>query len=114
MAWLRAVGGRLKNDYRYSKNIVYNNFPWPMATEEQRNIVSTQAQAVLDKRLLFPDSNLATLYDPLLMPPELLKAHNDLDQAVMELYGIKDGTSQSESSIVAMLMSLYQSEVESW
>jgi type I restriction-modification system DNA methylase subunit len=112
MAWLRAVGGRLKNDYRYSKDIVYNNFPWPVATEEQKNIVATQAQDVLDKRLLFPDSNLATLYDPLLMPPELLKAHNDLDRAVMKLYGVKERTSQSESAVVAKLMELYQSMVE--
>jgi hypothetical protein len=82
-----------------------------VATDEQKSLVATQAQDVLDKRLLFSDSNLAALYDPLLMPPELLKAHHELDRAVMELYGLKDGTTQSESAIVAKLMALYQSMV---
>jgi hypothetical protein len=111
MAWLSVVCGRLEMRYRYSKDVVYNNFPWPVATDEQKSLVASQAQDVLDKRLLFPDSNLAALYDKLLMPTELIKAHKELDRAVMELYGLKDGTSQSESGVVAKLMALYQSMV---
>ena len=107
MAWVRAVCGRLKSDYRYSKDIVYNNFPWPDATDEQKANIEKLAQAVLDARALFPDSSLADLYDPLTMPPELLKAHRALDAVVMKLYGfsVKDTT---EASCVAALMERYQ------
>ena len=86
MAWLRQIGGRLKSDYRYSIGIVYNTFPWPEATEEQRAKIRTLAQAVLDARALYPNSTLADLYDVDVMPRELRKAHRDLDAAVDKLY----------------------------
>ncbi|MCQ4794855.1 methylase [Anaerofustis stercorihominis] len=107
MAWVRAVCGRLKSDYRYSKDVVYNNFPWPTPTEAQRIKVMQTAQAILDARSLFPESSLADLYDEIAMPKELRKAHQDNDRAVMQAYGfnIKDTT---ESSCVAALMKLYQ------
>jgi len=106
MAWTRIVCGRLKSDYRYSNKIVYNNFPWPDATDEQKAAIEKLAQAVLDARALFPDSSLADLYDPLTMPPELLKAHKTLDNAVMKLYGF--ATNMTEAEIVAKLMERYQ------
>jgi len=106
MAWTRAVCGRLKSDYRYSKDIVYNNFPWPKATDKQKTEIERLAQSVLDARAKFPDSSLADLYDPLIMPKELLKAHRALDRAVMKLYGFaKD---MSEPDIVAELMEMYK------
>jgi hypothetical protein len=107
MAWTRAVCGRLKSDYRYSKDIVYNNFPWPDVTDEQKTAIKAAAQGVLDARAQFPDSSLADLYDPLTMPPELLKAHRELDRLVMRAYNfsVKDST---EASIVAALMERYQ------
>jgi len=107
MAWTRAVCGRLKSDYQYSKQIVYNNFPWPEATEEQRTVIEQRGQAVLDARATYPESSLADLYDPLTMPSELLKAHQNLDRAVMKLYGfnIKETT---EASCVAALMERYK------
>ena len=74
MAWMRVVAGRLKSDYRYSKDIVYNNFPWPNPTEAQKTKIEATAQAILDARALYPDSSLAALYDELTMPPELRKA----------------------------------------
>lgn len=111
MAWVRAVCGRLKSDYRYSKDIVYNNFPWPTPSEEQRSKIEETAQAILDARALYPDSSLADLYDELTMPPELRKAHQENDRAVMRAYGfsIKDTT---ESSCVAELMKMYQELVK--
>jgi len=107
MAWTRVVCGRLKSDYRYSKDIVFNNYPWPDATDDQKVDIEKLAQAVLDTRLLFPDSSLADLYDPLTMPPLLLKAHQNLDRAVMKLYGfsVRDTT---ETACVASLMERYQ------
>lgn len=105
MAWMRAVCGRLKSDYRYSKDIVYNNFPWPEVTEEQRERIEQSAQAILDARAMFPDSSLADLYDPVTMPPELLKAHRDNDRAVMAAYGFP--ATLQESEIVARLFALY-------
>ena len=110
MAWMRAVCGRLKSDYRYSKDIVYNNFPWADATDEQRKNIETFAQAVLDTRAKFPDSSLADLYDPLTMPKELLKAHQNLDRAIMKLYKFKQD--MSEPAIVAALMEIYQKMTE--
>ena len=105
-AWTRAVCGRLGMGYRYSKDIVYNNFPWPNATGKQKSEIEKLAKGVLDARAKYPDSSLADLYDPLAMPPELLKAHQRLDSAVMKLYGFaKDA---SEPAIVAELMELYQ------
>ncbi|MDD7596400.1 MAG: DNA methyltransferase [Prevotella sp.] len=106
MAWMRAVCGRLKSDYRYSKDIVYNNFPWPDATDEQRTEIAQAAQRILDARQLYPDSSLADLYDPTLMPHELLKAHRDNDRLVMRLYGFP--TSMTETECVAQLFKLYQ------
>ncbi len=111
MAWMRAVCGRLKSDYRYSKDIVYNNFPWCTPTEKQKEKIEQTAQAILDARALYPDSSLADLYDELTMPPELRKAHQQNDRAVMQAYGfsVKDMT---ESKCVAELMKLYQALVQ--
>lgn len=113
MAWMRAVCGRLKSDYRYSKDIVYNNFPWPAPTEQQKAKIEQTAQAILDARALYPDSSLADLYDELTMPPELRKAHQANDRAVMDAYGFTKGTAArtSESACVAELMKLYQQKV---
>lgn len=107
MAWMRAVCGRLKSDYRYSKDIVYNNFPWCSPTNEQRQKIEQTAQSILDARALYPDCSLADLYDEIAMPPELRKAHQFNDKAVMQAYGfsIKDTT---EESCVAELMKMYQ------
>lgn len=106
-AWMRAVGGRLKSDYRYSKDLVYNNFPWPQKVEEkQQEKLKELAQKVLDARAMYPSSSLADLYDPLTMPAELLKAHKDLDNAVLKLYGLS--SKKSEAEIVAVLFEKYQ------
>ena len=110
MAWMRAVCGRLKSDYRYSANVVYNNFPWPNPTETQKAKIEQTAQGILDARALYPDSSLADLYDEVAMPPELRKAHQRNDKAVMLAYGFdKDHPAwKSESQCVAELMKLYQ------
>lgn len=110
MAWMRAVCGRLKSDYRYSKDVVYNNFPWPSPTEAQKAKIEQTAQSILDARALYPDSSLADLYDDLTMPPELRKAHQANDRAVMDAYGFTKGTAArtSESACVAELMKRYQ------
>lgn len=110
MAWMRAVCGRLKSDYRYSKDVVYNNFPWPAPTDAQKAKIEQTAQAILDARALYPDSSLADLYDELTMPPELRKAHQNNDRAVMQAYGF-DVKTTTESSCVAELMKLYQQKV---
>ena len=107
MAWMRAVCGRLKSDYRYSKDVVYNNFPWPNPTDEQKAKIEQTAQAILDARALYPDSSLADLYDELTMPVELRKAHQDNDRAVMAAYGFPVKT-MTESQCVAELFKLYQ------
>lgn len=107
MAWMRVVAGRLKSDYRYSKDIVYNNFPWPNPTEAQKAKIEKTAQAILDARAKYPDSSLADLYDEITMPPELRKAHQANDRAVMEAYGFW-GKLNTESECVAELMKLYQ------
>ena len=114
MAWMRAVCGRMKSDYRYSANIVYNNFPWPEPTAQQRQKIEQTAQAILDARALYPDSSLADLYDELTMPPELRKAHHQNDMAVMQAYGFTKGSEayKSEAACVAELMNLYQKKVE--
>jgi len=106
-AWMRAVCGRLKSDYRYSNTIVYNNFPWPNPTDEQKSNIEKTAQHILDARNIYPDSSLADLYDELTMPPELRKAHQENDKAVMAAYGFS--TMMTESECVAELMKLYQS-----
>ena len=107
MAWTRAVCGRLKSDYRYSKDIVYNNFPWCSPTEEQKRKIEETAQAILDARALYPNSSLADLYDEVAMPPELRKAHQANDKAVMQAYGFW-GKLNTESACVAELMKMYQ------
>ena len=107
MAWMRAVCGRLKSDYRYSKDVVYNNFPWPTPTDEQKAKIEQTAQAILDARALYPDSSLADLYDELTMPVELRRAHQDNDRAVMAAYGFPVKT-MTESQCVAELFKLYQ------
>ena len=107
MAWVRAVCGRLEMRYRYSKEIVYNNFPWPTPTEEQKVKIEQTAQAILDARALYPDCSLADLYDELTMPPELRKAHQANDRAVMQAYGFNVKTT-TESTCVAELMKMYQ------
>ena len=107
MAWMRVVCGRIKSDYRYSKDIVYNNFPWPTPTDAQKAKIEQTAQAILDARALYPDCSLADLYDEVTMPPELRKAHQQNDRAVMEAYGIPvKGT--TEATCVAELMRRYQ------
>ena len=111
MAWMRAVCGRLKSDYSYSNTIVYNNFPWPTPTEEQKTKIGQTAQAILDARALYPDSSLADLYDEVTMPPELRKAHQENDKAVMRAYGF-DIKTTTETSCVAELMRRYQELVE--
>ena len=115
MAWIRTVGGYLKSDWRYSKDIVYNNFPWCNPSSEQKAKIEKTAQVILDARALYPECSLADLYDDLTIPPELRKAHQLNDAAVMEAYGfrIKDeqtGKSRwlTESETVAQLMQMYQ------
>ena len=109
MAWVRAVCGRIKSDYRYSKDIVYNNFPWPTITDTQKAEIEKLAQAVLDARAEYPDSTLADMYGEtsMLFHTSLLNAHRKLDSAVMKLYGfpVKDF---SEADCVAALMEIYQ------
>ncbi|MBQ7262413.1 MAG: hypothetical protein IJR14_01720, partial [Synergistaceae bacterium] len=106
MAWMRVVAGRLKSDYRYSKDIVYNNFVWPSPTDDHKTKIEAAAQAILDARALFPDSSLADLYDDAVMPPELRKAHRANDVAVRAAYGFpKD---MPEPEIVAALMEMWR------
>lgn len=107
MAWVRTICGRMKSDYRYSKDIVYNNFPWCSPTPEQKALIEQTAQAILDARALYPDCSLADLYDEVTMPPELRKAHQANDRAVMRAYGF-DVKTMTESSCVAELMKMYQ------
>ncbi|MDE5771430.1 MAG: methylase [Ruminococcus sp.] len=106
MAWMRAVCGRLEMRYRYSNDIVYNNFPFPEPTPEQRERIERTARAILDARNLYPTCTLADLYDELTMPPELRKAHQQNDLAVMNAYGFDKKITESEC--VAELMKLYQ------
>lgn len=107
MSWLRTVGGRLKSDYRYTGSVVYNTFPWCNPTPEQKALIEQTAQAILDARALYPDCSLADLYDEVTMPPELRKAHQANDRAVMKAYGF-DVKTMTESSCVAELMKMYQ------
>jgi hypothetical protein len=106
MAWMRAVCGRLKSDYRYSKDIVYNNFPWTTPTDSQKSKIEQTAQSIFDARALYPDSSLADLYDETTMPPELRRAHEGNDQAVMSAYGFDQNMTESE--IVAELFKMYE------
>ena len=107
MSWTRTVCGRLKSDYRYSKDIVYNNFPLPNPTSQQRDKIEQTAQMILDAREKYPNSSLADLYDELTMPVELRKAHQANDVAVMEAYGF-NWKIMTESECVAELMKMYQ------
>lgn len=106
MAWTRTVTGRLEMRYQYSGAIVYNNFPWPSPTDAQKAKIEATAQGILDARAKFPDASLADLYDETTMPPELRKAHEANDKAVMAAYGFK--ASMTEPEIVTELMKLYQ------
>lgn len=115
MAWVRAFCGRLKSDYRYSKDIVYNNFPWCSPTEAQRAKIEKTAQEILDARALYPECSLADLYDELTMPPELRCAHQENDKAVMEAYGFYEKNPSTnkrrwltESETIAKLMEMYK------
>ena len=105
-AWVRAVCGRIKSDYRYSANVVYNNFPWPSPSKQQKQKIEQTAQWILDARAMYPESSLADLYDPLTMPSELQKAHRLNDRAVMEAYGFSK--KMTELDCVAELMRMYQ------
>jgi hypothetical protein len=112
MAWMRAVAGRLKSDYRYSKDVVFNNFPWPTPSEEQKAKIEKTAQAILEARKKYADSSLADMYgENMYLYPELLKAHQENDKAVYEAYG-KVWNLKSESDCVAKLMEMYKSLVE--
>lgn len=106
-AWMRAVAGRLEMRYRYATSLVYNNFPWCEPTEEQKARIEQTAQAILDARALYPDCSLSDLYDEVAMPPELRKAHQANDKAVMQAYGFW-GKIKTESECVAELMKMYQ------
>lgn len=112
MAWMRVVCGRLEMRYRYSANIVYNNFPWPTPTDEQKAKIEQTAQAILDARALYPDSSLADLYDELTMPIELQKAHQANDRAVMQAYGFPVKSTFTESQCVAELFKLYKNKMK--
>jgi hypothetical protein len=108
MAWMRTVCGRLKSDYRYSINIVYNNFPWCNPTEKQKELIEQTAQEILNARQLYPDSSFADLYgEDMYLYPELLKAHRNNDKAVMQAYGF-DYKTMTESECVAQLMKMYE------
>lgn len=109
MAWVRAVAGRLEMRYRYSKDVVYNNFPWPTITEKTKKKVEETAKRILDVRDRSPECSLASLYNPSTMPKELLQAHKENDKAVMKAYGFKP--SMTEPEIVAELFKLYESRV---
>lgn len=105
-AWMRVVCGRLKSDYRYSANIVYNNFPWCAPTAGQREKIEQAAQAILEARKHHPQSSLSDLYDEIFMPIDLRRAHEANDKAVMEAYGFTP--KMTEEEVVAELFELYQ------
>ena len=111
MAWMRTVAGRLKSDYRYSAKIVYNNFPWPTPTDEKKKNIEKTAQMILDARNKYSNSSLADLYDELTMPPELRKAHQMNDIAVMDAYGF-NWKKMTETDCVAKLMEMYKSIID--
>ena len=112
MAWMRVVCGRLKSDYRYSKEQVYNTFPWPNPTETQKAKIEQTAQAILDARSKFPNTSMADLYDEVTMPVELRKAHQDNDRAVMQAYGFPVKSTFTESQCVAELFKLYKEKTK--
>lgn len=106
-AWTKVVTGRLEMRINYSNTLVYNNFPWPTPTEDQKAKIEQTAQAIINARELYPNSTLSDLYDDLMMPPELRKAHQDNDRAVMRAYGFTPGQT-TESECVARLFEMYQ------
>ena len=106
MSWMRVVCGRLKSDYSYSVNIVYNNFPWPEPTDAQKSRIEQTAQAILDARQIYPEASFADMYGNLILFPDLMKAHRANDLAVLEAYGFSKDASESE--IVARLFKMYQ------
>lgn len=106
MAWMRAVAGRLKSDYRYSKDIVYNNFPWPTPTDTQKAAIEKTAETILGERAKFPESSLADLYYETLMPPELRQTHQANDRVVMAAYGFD--AKMTEAACVAELFKMHQ------
>jgi hypothetical protein len=106
MTWMRTICGRIKSDFRYSNTLVYNNFPWPQPTPAQEQAIEAAAQSILDARLLFPNSTLADLYDPLAMPEQLTKAHRTLDRAVDAAY--RRQPFDNERVRMEYLFSLYQ------
>ena len=110
MAWMRLVCGRLKSDYRYSKDIVYNNFPWPSPNDKDRTNIEETAKKILGTRKIHSDCSLADLYDELTMPCDLREAHKQNDKAVMKAYGFKP--SMTEEEIVSELMKIYQELTE--
>ena len=114
MAWMRATCGRLEMRYNYSNTIVYNNFPWPNPTEAQKAKIEQTAQAILNARAKFPECSLADLYDEISMPPELRKAHQENDKAVMRAYGfdLNIVADDNEAPLVAELFKLYQSLIK--
>ena len=107
MTWLRTVGGRLKSDYRYSKDVVYNNFIWVEPTDKQKNAIEASAQLILDIRAKFPDSSLAELYDEVTMPYELREAHKKNDLAVAKAYGLEN-ILDDEPKIAVELLKRYE------
>lgn len=109
MAWMRVVTGRLEMRYSYSIGIVYNNFVWVKPSDKQKEKIGKTAQSILDARNLYPDSSLADLYDPLTMPVELRKAHNENDKAVLELYGL--ARDASEEQMVQRMFELYSAKI---
>ena len=110
MNWMRTVCGRLKSDYSYSKDVVYNTFPWPNPTQKQKENIEKTAKMILDARKLYPNCTLAQLYDPLTMPPELRKAHKLNDEAVLKAYGFSKNITEEEC--VAKLMEMYKDLVK--
>ena len=112
MAWMRVVCGRLEMRYRYSKEQVYNTFPWPNPTETQKAKIEQTAQAILDARAKYPDASMADLYDEVTMPVELRKAHQENDRAVMQAYGFPVKSTFTESQCVAELFKLYKEKTK--
>lgn len=110
MAWIRAIGGRFGNQYRYSKDIVYNNFPWPKISDEKRKKIEKSANAILESRSLFPEASLGQMYDEEKMPPELRKAHQANDKAVMDAYGFK--YDMTEQEIAIKLIDMYKELID--
>ena len=110
MSFMRSACGRIKSDFRYTSDIVYNSFPWCNPSPEQKARIEKTAQMILDARALYPDSSLADLYDEIAMPQELRKAHQANDKAVMAAYGFS--SKMTESEIVAELMKMYQKLTE--